>query len=54
MAVCVAADALTVRLQAARRDLALAFLATPTDVYAVPAEAVAYSAPAPTPRGREP
>ncbi len=44
MAVCVAADALTVRLQAARRDLALAFLATPTDVYAVPAEAVAYSA----------
>jgi hypothetical protein len=33
-----------VRLQAARSDLALAFLATPTDVYAVPAEAVAQSA----------
>ena len=44
MAVCAAADALTVRLQAARSDLALAFLATPTDVYAVPAEAVAVSA----------
>src|SRR5580704_3867391 len=44
VAVCAAADALTVRLQAARGDLALAFLATPTDVYAVPAEAVAYSA----------
>ena len=44
VAVCAAADALTVRLQAARGDLALAFLATPTDVYAVPAEAVAHSA----------
>ena len=44
VAVCTAADALTVRLQAARSDLALAFLATPTDVYAVPAEAVAHSA----------
>jgi hypothetical protein len=44
VAVCTAADALTVRLQAARSDLALAFLATPTDVYAVPAEAVAQSA----------
>jgi hypothetical protein len=44
VAVCVAADALTTRLQAARSDLALAFLATPTDVYAVPAEAVAASA----------
>jgi hypothetical protein len=43
MAVCAAADALTERLQTARGDLALAFLATPTDVYAVPAEAVAYS-----------
>ncbi|HTW02615.1 MAG TPA: hypothetical protein VMF87_20085 [Streptosporangiaceae bacterium] len=44
VAVCAAADALTARLQAARDDLALAFLATPTDVYAVPAEAVAHSA----------
>jgi hypothetical protein len=41
--VCTAADALTVRLQAARPDLALAFLATPTDVFAVPADAVAQS-----------
>ncbi len=41
--VCAAADALTVRLQAARPDLALAFLATPTDVFAVPADAVAQS-----------
>ena len=38
-----AVDALTVRLQADRGDLALAFLATPTDVFAVPAEAVAQS-----------
>ena len=38
-----AADALTVRLQAGRGDVALAFLATPTDVFAVPAEAVAQS-----------
>ena len=42
--VCSAVDALTVRLQAARRDVALAFLATPTDVFAVPADAVAQSA----------
>ena len=42
--VCAAADALTARLQAARRDVTLAFLATPTDVYAVPADAVAQSA----------
>jgi hypothetical protein len=41
--VCTAADALTQRLQAARDDLALAFLATPTDVFAVPADAVAQS-----------
>jgi hypothetical protein len=43
--VCLAAavDVLTVRLQANRRDVALAFLATPTDVFAVPAEAVAQS-----------
>jgi hypothetical protein len=38
-----AVDALTVRLQAGRGDTALAFLATPTDVFAVPAEAVAQS-----------
>jgi hypothetical protein len=38
-----AADALTVRLQAGRGDVALAFLATPTDVFAVPAQAVAQS-----------
>jgi hypothetical protein len=43
VAVCAAADALTVRLQAARPELALAFLATPTDVFAVPADAVAQS-----------
>ena len=42
--VCSAADALTLRLQAARDDLALAFLATPTDVFAVPADAVEHSA----------
>ncbi|HEX6933348.1 MAG TPA: hypothetical protein VF162_14480 [Streptosporangiaceae bacterium] len=42
--VCAAADTLTLRLQAARDDLALAFLATPTDVFAVPGEAVAHSA----------
>ena len=36
----VAVDALTTRLQDARDDLALAFLATPTDVFAVPREAV--------------
>ena len=41
--VCVAVDALTIRLQAARGDLALAFLATPTDVFAVPADAVVQS-----------
>jgi len=32
-----------VRLQAGRRDVALAFLATPTDVFAVPGDAVAQS-----------
>jgi hypothetical protein len=35
-----AVDALTVRLQGSRSDVALAFLATPTDVFAVPADAV--------------
>jgi hypothetical protein len=38
-----AVDALTVVLQDSVPDLALAFLATPTDVFAVPAEAVAHS-----------
>jgi hypothetical protein len=41
--VATAVDALTVRLHAARPDVALAFLATPTDVFAVPPEAVAES-----------
>ena len=47
-----AVDALTVRLQAARDDLALAFLATPTDVFAVSADAVAQSARAYAARSR--
>jgi hypothetical protein len=47
-----AADALTVRLQAGRDDVALAFLATPTDVFAVPPEAVAQSARAWATRSR--
>src|SRR3954454_51424 len=38
-----AVDALTLRLQAARDDVALAFLATPTDVFAVPRDAVEQS-----------
>ncbi len=38
-----AVDALTVLLQESVPDLALAFLATPTDVFAVPPEAVAHS-----------
>ncbi len=41
-----AVDVLTARLRGARRDVALAFLATPTDVFAVPAEAVAHAASA--------
>ena len=36
----VAVDALTVRLQGIRDDVALGFLATPTDVFAVPRDAV--------------
>ena len=36
----VAVDALTARLAGAHADLALAFLATPTDVFAVPGDAV--------------
>ena len=47
-----AVDALTVRLQAGRDDLALAFLATPTDVFAVPADAVAQSVRAYAARSR--
>jgi hypothetical protein len=39
-----AVDALTARLRTSRGDAALAFLATPTDVFAVPADAVAQSA----------
>lgn len=38
--VAMAVDALTEHLMARRADLALAFLATPTDVFAVPADAV--------------
>ena len=47
-----AVDALTVRLQARRDDVALAFLATPTDVFTVPADAVAQSAHAYATRSR--
>lgn len=38
-----AVDALTTHLLETREDLALAFLATPTDVFAVPAETVEFS-----------
>ncbi len=38
-----AVDALTLRVQQERPDTALAFLATPTDVFAVPGEAVEHS-----------
>ena len=41
--VSLAVDALTTRLLEDRDDLALAFLATPTDVFAVPGDAVAQS-----------
>jgi hypothetical protein len=47
-----AVDALTVRLTAARPEVALAFLATPTDVFAVPADAVAQSVRAYAERSR--
>ncbi len=47
-----AVDALSVRLATARPDLALAFLATPTDVFAVPADAVAHSVQAYADRSR--
>ena len=52
VAACAAADALTMRLQAARSEVALAFLATPTDVFAVPSDAVAHSAGAYAARSR--
>ncbi|RGC66583.1 hypothetical protein C5N14_22760 [Micromonospora sp. MW-13] len=41
--VATAVDALTVRLQDRRDDVALAFLATPTDVFAVPGDAVQHA-----------
>jgi hypothetical protein len=41
--VSVAVDELTTRLQGRRDDVALAFLATPTDVFAVPGDAVQHS-----------
>ncbi|MFI6263585.1 hypothetical protein [Micromonospora sp. NPDC051006] len=41
--VAMAVDALTCHLQRERDDVALAFLATPTDVFAVPAEAVRHA-----------
>lgn len=47
-----AVDVLTVRMTEARTDLALAFLATPTDVFAVPADAVAQSVRAYAARSR--
>jgi hypothetical protein len=47
-----AVDSLTVRLQAERDDIALAFLATPTDVFAVPADAVEHSVRAYATRSR--
>ena len=50
--VSVAVDALTLRLAAERPDLALAFLATPTDVFAVPREAVEFSVAAYATRSR--
>ena len=50
--VSVAVDALTLRLAGLRPDLALAFLATPTDVFAVPREAVEASVAAYAQRSR--
>ncbi|MGY1772703.1 hypothetical protein [Blastococcus sp. SYSU D00813] len=47
-----AVDALTLRLQQEHPGLALAFLATPTDVFAVPPEAVEHSVRAYTGRSR--
>jgi hypothetical protein len=50
--VAAAVDALTLRLQQVRDDLALAFLATPTDVFAVPGEAVQFAVEAYQQRSR--
>lgn len=50
--VATAVDALTTRVQKARGDLALAFLATPTDAFAVPAGPVARSVQAYEDRSR--
>jgi hypothetical protein len=50
--VCVAVDVLREELRRRREDLALAFLATPTDVFAVPDDAVAHSARAYAGRSR--
>jgi hypothetical protein len=47
-----AVDALTLRLQAQRPDVTLAFLATPTDVFVVPGEAVDASVAAYASRSR--
>jgi len=41
--VCAAVDSLTLSVQRDRSDLALAFLATPTDVFAIPPDAVAHA-----------
>jgi hypothetical protein len=50
--VAVAVDALTTRLLGSRSDVALSFLATPTDVFAVPADAVRQSTEAYASRSR--
>jgi hypothetical protein len=50
--VSVAVDALTTRLRAERPDTALAFLATPTDVFAVPGDTVRHSVAAYEQRSR--
>ncbi|WP_369131966.1 hypothetical protein [Modestobacter sp. I12A-02662] len=52
MRVSVAVDALTLRVTGARPDTALAFLATPTDVFVVPREAVEASVAAYADRSR--
>jgi hypothetical protein len=52
MRVSVAVDALTLRVTAARPETALAFLATPTDVFVVPREAVEASVAAYADRSR--
>jgi hypothetical protein len=49
--VAMAVDALTTHVQQQRQDAALAFLATPTDVFAVPGDAVAHSTRAYQSRG---